>query len=88
MMYAKGLNFTYMRVCTKAEYLNALDQFLSTKYADHPMIIEMIVKPEDEDAALGLIGSIVVDESNAAKATIKKMIGKKGINAIKKMIRR
>ena len=88
MMYAKGLNFTYMRVCTKAEYLNALDQFLSSKYADHPMIIEMIVKPEDEDAALGLIGSIVVDESNAAKATIKKMIGKKGINAIKKMIRR
>ena len=88
MMYAKGLNFTYMRVCTKAEYLNALDQFLSTKYADHPMIIEMIVKPEDEDVALGLIGSIVVDESNAAKATIKKMIGKKGINAIKKMIRR
>ena len=88
MMYAKGLNFTYMRVCTKAEYLNALDQFLSTKYADHPMIIEMIVKPEDEDVALGLIGSIVVDESNAAKATIKKMIGKKGINATKKMIRR
>lgn len=30
----------------------------------------------------------MVDESNAAKAVIKKAIGKKGINAIKKMIGR
>ena len=43
---------------------------------------------EDEDMALNLIGSIMVDDSNMAKVAIKKAIGKKGINAIKKMVRR
>ena len=88
MLYAKGLNFNYIRVNTKEEYLSGLDQFISTECIDHPMILEMVVNSEDEDIALSAIGSIMVAESNVAKATIKKMIGKKRINAIKKMIRR
>ncbi len=88
MLYAKGLNFDYTRVHTKEEYLNILNQFISTQYMNRPMILEMVVDSEDEDVALNAIGSIMVDESNAAKATIKKMIGKKRINAIKKMMGR
>lgn len=88
MLYAKGLNFDFTRVHTKDEYLNILNQFISTEYMNRPMILEMVVDSEDEDVALNAIGSIMVDESNAAKATIKKMIGKKRINAIKKMMGR
>lgn len=88
MLYAKGLNFDFTRVRTKEEYLDILNQFISAEYMNRPMILEMVVDSEDEDVALNAIGSIMVDESNAAKATIKKMIGKKRINAIKKMIGR
>lgn len=88
LLYAKGLNFDYTRVHTKDEYLNILNQFISTEYMNRPMILEMVVDSEDEDVALNAIGSIMVDESNVAKATIKKMIGKKRINAIKKMMGR
>lgn len=88
MLYAKGLNFDYTRVHTKEEYLNILNQFISTEYMNRPMILEMVVDSEDEDVALNAIGSIMVDESNAAKAAIKKMIGKRRINAFKKMIGR
>lgn len=88
MLYAKGLNFDFTRVHTKEEYLDILNQFISAEYMNRPMILEMVVDSEDEDVALNAIGSIMVDESNAAKATIKKMIGKKRINAIKKMIGR
>lgn len=88
MLYAKGLNFDFTRVHTKEEYLDILNQFISEEYMNRPMILEMVVDSEDEDVALNAIGSIMVDESNAAKATIKKMIGKKRINAIKKMIGR
>ncbi len=86
--YADGLGFDYRRVHTKEEYLKNLDEFVNLKGTDKPIIVEMVVNSDDEDIALNLIGSIMVDEVNAAKATLKKVIGKKGINAIKKMIGR
>lgn len=86
--YVSGLGFEYIRVQSKDEYLNALDKLICTQPTHSPLIIEMIVSAEDEDIALNLIGSIMVDESNVAKAAIKKAIGKKGINTIRKMIGR
>ena len=82
------MGFEYVHVNTKKEYLDNLSRFINPNKDDKPMIVELIVNSEDEDVALNLIGSIMVDEANAAKATIKKAIGKKGINAIKKMIGR
>ena len=86
--YISGLGFEYMRVQSKDEYLNILNKLVCVQPTSSPMIVEMIVKDEDEDIALNLIGSIMADESNVAKVAIKKAIGKKGINAIKKMIGR
>ena len=86
--YAEGLGFNYVRVNDKKEYLLNLKDITSAKIAEKPMIVELIVDSEDEDMALNLIGSIMVDDSNLAKVAIKKAIGKKGINAIKKMVRR
>ena len=86
--YAGGLGLEYIRVNTKKEYLDNLSRFINPNKDDKPMLVELIVNSEDEDIALNIIGSIMVDEANAAKATIKKAIGKKGINAIKKMIGR
>lgn len=87
-LYAEGLNFSYVRVQTKEQYSNNLERFISAEKDNHPFIMEMIVKTEDEDAALNLIGSVMVDKSNAAKTAIKKMIGEKNISTIKKMIGR
>lgn len=86
--YATGLGFDYVHVYSKEEYMDNLQKFVCANIIDKPMIIEMTVNVEDEDIALNLIGSIMVDKSNAAKAVIKKAIGKKGINAIRKTIGR
>ena len=82
------MGFNYVRVNDKKEYLLNLKDITSAKITEKPMIVELIVDSEDEDMALNLIGSIMVDDSNLAKVAIKKAIGKKGINAIKKMVRR
>lgn len=82
------MGFEYSRVCTKDEYLDNLQKIVDDVRRDKPLVVEVVVNSENEDVALNQIGSIMVDESNAAKAVIKKAIGKKGINAIKKMIGR
>lgn len=79
-----GLEFEYICVQSKDEYLSILDKLIGAQITCRPLVIEMIVNAEDEDVALNLIGSIMVDESNVAKATIKKIIGKKKINTLKK----
>lgn len=86
--YATGLGLEYVRVQNKDEYMDILEKLTSTQPTKKPMLVEMVVSSEDEDLALNLIGSIMMDGSNALKTTIKKAIGKKGINTIKKIIRR
>ena len=86
--YVYGLGFEYLKVSTKEQYLDCLPKIVSNEKQDRTLVVEIVVNSENEDAALNLIGSIMVDESNAAKAAIKKAIGKKGIDAIKKMMGR
>ena len=86
--YVYGLGFEYLKVSTKEQYLDCLPKIVSNEKQDRTLVVEIVVNSENEDAALNLIGSIMVDESNVAKAAIKKAIGKKGINAIKKMMGR
>lgn len=86
--YVYGLGFEYLKVSTKDQYFDCLPKIVSNEKQDRTLVVEIVVNSENEDAALNLIGSIMVDESNAAKAAIKKAIGKKGIDAIKKMMGR
>ena len=86
--YVYGLGFEYLKVSTKDQYFDCLPKIVSNEKQDRTLVVEIVVNSENEDAALNLIGSIMVDESNVAKAAIKKAIGKKGIDAIKKMMGR
>lgn len=86
--YVYGLGFEYLKVSTKEQYLDCLPKIVSNEKQDRTLVVEIVVNSENEDVALNLIGSIMVDESNVAKAAIKKAIGKKGIDAIKKMMGR
>lgn len=86
--YVYGLGFEYLKVSTKEQYLDCLPKIVSNEKQDRTLVVEIVVNSENEDAALNLIGSIMVDESNVAKAAIKKAIGKKGIDAIKKIMGR
>lgn len=86
--YVYGLGFEYLKVSTKEQYLDCLSKIVSNEKQDRTLVVEIVVNSENEDAALNLIGSIMVDESNVAKAAIKKAIGKKGIDVIKKMMGR
>ena len=86
--YVYGLGFEYLKVSTKDQYFDCLPKIVSNEKQDRALVVEIVVNSENEDAALNLIGSIMVDESNVAKAAIKKAIGKKGIDVIKKMMGR
>ena len=78
------MGFEYLKVSTKEQYLDCLPKIVSNEKQDRALVVEIVVNSENEDAALNLIGSIMVDESNVAKAAIKKAIGKKELMRLKK----
>ena len=85
--YVRGLGFEYLSADDKTSYMQQIESWLDRKDQGKPMIFEVFVNSEDEDIALNSIMSIMADNSNIAKAALKKIVGKKGINAIKKAIK-
>lgn len=85
--YVRGLGFEYISASDKEGYMEHLGTWLADEAQTKPIVFEIFVSPEDEDVALNSIMSIMVDGTNLAKATIKKIIGKKAINTIKKAVK-
>ena len=81
--YAEDLGFDYIFASNKDEFSKNIDLFTKEKN-DKPIIFEVFTNPEDESNALKLINNIEL----TAKGIIKKIVGDKGIEIAKKMLRR
>ncbi len=82
---AEDLGFEYLTADSKQGVESVLDSFLAS--SNKPIIFEVFTDSESEDDALKLIRNIYVNKTNNAKATIKNILGEKGTNAIKKIIK-
>ena len=86
--YAEDLGFEYLCVSTKEDYSIVLKQFVDPKESPKSIILEAFTESEDEDIALTLLQTILVDENLKAKREIinklKEILGEKGVRIIKK----
>lgn len=90
--YAEDLGFTYLSASDKDEYLVAMKSFVSPQMFDKPMVFEVFTKAENEDTALLMartVDATMYDapQSNTKKA-VKKILGEKGVEAVKKLLNR
>lgn len=82
--YAEDLGYEYLSASTKEEYLKVVERFTTPDMLNKPVLLEVFTNNEDESNALKIINTIKVSPNEIRKNFIKKIIGPKGIEIIKK----
>ena len=89
--YAENLGYEYITASNKEEFNNVVEKFLSPENNDKPMLFEVFTETEDESDALETILNMVVDKKTIVKDKLKKavkeIVGQRGIETIKKVIK-
>lgn len=86
--YAGDLGFEYMDASNKKELLAHLDRFTTSQRCNRPMLLEVFTDSRDESDALRIMQTLEVDTKHAAKQAVKDVLGDKGVNTIKKILKR
>ena len=90
--YAEDLGFHYLSATTKEEFMTALSNFTNPQLSDHSMILEVFTDSKDESEALYLMSHIQSDAKGMVRSKLKDAVrnvaGEKGINAIKKILKK
>lgn len=89
--YAENLGYEYMTASNKDDFKTSIVRFLSVEKQDKPILFEVFTETEDESNALETILNMIVDTKtiikDKMKKTVKSVVGQKGIDAIKKVVR-
>lgn len=86
--YAEDLGFEYLNADNKEDYLAQIHAFLDPASKDRPVIFEVFTDSKDESDALEILFNLDVSATTAAKNMAKKMLGEKGVRALKKMMKK
>lgn len=85
--FAEDLGFDYIKAETKEEYLNNIEYFVDPNLHEKPLIFEVFVNPKDDEFAYNATKRTITSNKAVAKKVAKKVLGNKGYNSIKKMIK-
>ena len=89
--YAQNLGYEYRSASSKDEFNANVDWFVASKEYDRPLVFEVFTETDDESSALETVLNLVKDKKrvikNGVKNAIAKMIGNKGVETIKKIIK-
>ena len=86
--YVESLGFKYISAKTKDEFDSLYGKFVSDGHEDKPILFEVFTKDYDDRKAFDIMCSIDVPLANPAEQVARQLLGKKGINAVKKLIGR
>ena len=86
--FAENLGYQYLCASNKEEFESVYRSFLVPEIGERPMVFEVFTDSDDESRALEVVQTIRRSLKGKAKDIAKQMLGHKGINAVKKFIRR
>lgn len=84
---AESLGFDYLSASTKSEFAEMAPKFFAEKGLERPVIMEVFTTDENESAALRAVNSVEVSLKGMMKSSVKNILGEKGKNAVKKLLR-
>lgn len=86
--YAENLGFTYFSASDKDSFMSCVPRFISNDSQKCPIIIEVFTTNEDEYESLRRLQNIETKSiEHHAVGAVRNIIGKRGINIIKKVIK-
>lgn len=86
--WAENCGFKYLSATNKTEFNTVKNQFVSQ--SEKPVILEVFTQEEDEEKAMSLLinENTFVSPTSITKHLIKEIVGDKGVEMIKKVIRK
>lgn len=88
--YATDLGYDYLSASNKTEFLECLDSFINPVIGDRPLVFEVFTETAEESLALRTIRTFLIDGKtvlrNRVESTIRGALGRKGIDAIKRVL--
>lgn len=85
--YATDLGFEYFSASNKQEYMDVIEKFTDPNHREKPIIFELFVDPACDDEAYNKQAEIRQDKTLAAKNAIYDTLGKKKVDALKRLVR-
>lgn len=85
--YAEDLGYEYLSASNKEEYIGHMERFLSPVLTEHPIIFEVFTNSKDESDALKLMDNLEISTVGAVKKIAREMLGDKGVQTIKKILK-
>lgn len=88
--YAQDLGYDYYFAATKEEFLENMKYFVDPKIGERPVIFEVFTDTEGESGAIQIMRTFLVDNKTILKnkmiGTIRGALGKKGVEAVKRIL--
>lgn len=84
---AEDLGFEYLSASNKDEYLSVLSRFTQAEMTEKPMLLEVFTEDTLEDEALEAMRNLEASVSGSMKQLAKNVLGPKGVQTIKKIIK-
>lgn len=85
--YAEDLGFEYLCASNKEEYLKQMQRLVSAQKSDKPILLEVFTDSQDESDALEIINNLMTNSMGKMRQAAKDVLGEKGVNTIKKIIK-
>lgn len=89
--YVEALGFEYLSATNKEEFLNVRDAFVCPEVAERPVLIEVFTDSHEESKALETVMNLNTDATSRGKEKIKgiakQVLGTRGLNLAKKIIK-
>lgn len=86
--YAEDLGCEYFMADSKESYLANMDRFFAAEVTERPMVFEVFTDSQLESDALDMIYHLEKNVKGQAKATIRNILGDKGVTTVKKLLGR
>lgn len=85
--YAEDLGFAYLTASNKEEYLEVLPSFIQPNLTEKPILLEVFTDEKQENDAQKSVDNLGVSFTGAAKQIAKNILGPKGVESVKKIIK-
>lgn len=86
--YAEDMGYEYMSASDKEEYLKKSERFLMPERTDKPLLFEVFTDFQCESEAIRMMNSLEASVPGSAKQLAKNILGDKGVEAVKKLMKR
>ncbi|MEC5210343.1 2-succinyl-5-enolpyruvyl-6-hydroxy-3-cyclohexene-1-carboxylate synthase [Psychrobacter sp. PL15] len=86
--FATDLGYEYMAASSKDEFEACYEKFITSEPLTKSIVFEVFTDSEMESVALETMQNLVSSPKRQAKELAKKVLGAKGINTIKRMVKR